>query len=113
MTIVDALTIMFSIITFERTHTIYVVFHSRGFFDVPRVLIADARSFQALAAILDYVTHLDSMSCWHRSDARQNGLLHCEFQKNEVMTMSVVGGQPKKARKYISYKQQNTSSALF
>ena len=38
----------------------------------PRVLIADARSFQALVAILDYVTRLASMSCWYRSDARQD-----------------------------------------
>ena len=38
------------IIAFDRTHT---VFRSRGFYDVPRVLLADARSFQALAAVLD------------------------------------------------------------
>ena len=57
---------------FERTHTIYVVFHSRGFYDVPRVLITDARSFEVFSAILDYVTHLASMSCWYRSDARQD-----------------------------------------
>ena len=34
-------------------------------------------------------------------------LLYCEFQKYEVMTMSVVGGQPKKKKKKIanpSYK---------
>ena len=32
------------------------------------------------------------------ADARQDEfkLLYCEFQKCEVMTMSVVGGQPKK-----------------
>ena len=35
------------------THTIYVVFQSRRFYDVPRVLFADAKSFQGLAAILD------------------------------------------------------------
>ena len=52
-------------------HIIYVVFHSRGFYNVPRVLIADARSFQTLAAVLDYVTHLASISCWYRSDASQ------------------------------------------
>ena len=40
-------------IAFDRKHTIYVAFHSCGFYDVPRVLIADARSFQALATILD------------------------------------------------------------
>ena len=27
-------------------------------------------------------------------------LLYCEFQKDEVMNMSVVGGQPKKTRKF-------------
>ena len=33
-------------------------------------------------------------------------LLYCEFQKYEVMTMSVVGGQPKKKKKHAntSYK---------
>ena len=51
------------IFAFNRTHTIYVVFHSRGFYDVPRVFIVDARSFQ---------THLTSMSFWYRSDARQD-----------------------------------------
>ena len=65
--------------------------NSRRFFDVPRVLIVDARSFEALAAILDYMTHLASMSCWYRSNLR---LLYCKFQKYEDMTMSVVGGQP-------------------
>ena len=35
-------------------------------------LTADARSLQALAAILDYVTHLAPISCWYRSDAKQN-----------------------------------------
>ena len=43
------------IIVFNRTNTIYVVFHSCGCYDVPWVLITDARSFQALATILDYM----------------------------------------------------------
>ena len=47
-----------------------VVFHSCKFYDVPRVLIADSRTFQALAS--DYVTYLVSMSCWYRSDAGQD-----------------------------------------
>ena len=64
-----------NIFAFDRTHTIDVVFHSRGFYDVQRVLIADARSFQALAAILDCVTYFASISCWYRSDARQDALL--------------------------------------
>ena len=85
------------IFAFKRTHTIYVVFHSRGCYDVPRVFIVDARSFQALATILDYV---------YRSDARQDEFILsqvtcCEFQK--FMTMAVVGDQPKK-RANTSYK---------
>ena len=45
--------------------------------------------------------HLASMLCWYRSDARQDDsdhlkLFYCKFQKCEVMTMSVVGDQPKK-----------------
>ena len=44
------------VIAFKRMHTNYVVFHSRVFYDVPRVLIAYAMSFQALAAILGYVS---------------------------------------------------------
>ena len=60
------------IIALDRTHTIYVVFQSRGFYDVPRVLIGDAKSFQALAATLDYVILLASTSLWYQSDARQD-----------------------------------------
>ena len=41
------------IIAFDRTHTVSLVFRSRGFYDVPQVLLADARSFQALATVLD------------------------------------------------------------
>ena len=64
-----------------RKHTVYVIFHSSGFYDVLRLLFADARSFQALAAIFDNVTYL------------LDKLLHSEFQKYEVMAMSVVGGE--------------------
>ena len=39
--------------TFDERHTTYVVLQSHGFYDVPWVLIADARSYQALAAIFD------------------------------------------------------------
>jgi len=35
-----------------------------------------------------------------------------EFQKYEVMTMSVVGSQPKKNMQIPVIKQQNTSNAL-
>ena len=83
-----------------------VAFHSCRFYDVARVLIADSRAFQALAAILDYVTYLVSMSCWYRSDASKMNLklLYCAFQKYEVMTISAEGGQPNpsyKATKHI------------
>ena len=66
------ITIPITIIAFDKTHTIYVLFYLRGFYDVPRVLIADAGSFRALTAILGYVIHLASMSYWYRSDARQD-----------------------------------------
>ena len=42
------------------------------------VLIADARSFQALAAILDSRPLLASISYWSRSDARQNEFYRLE-----------------------------------
>ena len=67
-------------------------------FSVPRVLIAHARSLQTFTAVLDWLTHLVAISCWYRSDARQDEsqkMLYCKFQKYEVMTMSVVEGQPK------------------
>ena len=62
----------------KHTHTIAFdfvfafVFQSCGFYNVPRVLITDARSFQALATILDYVPYLASISCRYRSDTRQD-----------------------------------------
>ena len=40
-------------------------------------------------------------------------LLYCEFQKYEVMTMSIVSGQPKEKMQLPGIKQQNTSNALF
>ena len=45
--------IVSTIIAFDRTHTIYVVSQSRQFYDIQRVLMADARSFQTLASIMD------------------------------------------------------------
>ena len=38
------------VVAFDRTHTIYVVFQSHEFYNVPWILIADATSFQAHAA---------------------------------------------------------------
>ena len=55
------------LIALDRMHTDHADFHSCGFYDVPWVLITDARSFPALAPILVYVTHLASISCWYRS----------------------------------------------
>ena len=65
---------------FDKTHTFYVVFQSPGFYDVQRVLIlfADARPFQALAAILDWLTHLASISYPYRSDAKQDEFGLCQ-----------------------------------
>ena len=40
-------------------------------------------------------------------------LLYCEFQKYEVMTMTVVGGWSKKHANPRCIKQQNISNALF
>ena len=61
------------------------------------VLMVDARSFQALAASLDWYTHLTSISYCYRSNARQDKfrLHYCECQNYEIMMKSVVGGQPK------------------
>ena len=91
-------------VTLDRSHTIYVASYSRGFSDVLRVLIADAWSIQASVPILRYVAHLPTISCCHRYDARQDEFrrrlnkLHYLIVnfKNEVMTRSVVGGQPNK-----------------
>ena len=62
-------------LAFDKTHIIYVVFQSPGFYDVQRVLIADARPFLVLAATLDWLTHLASISYRYRSDAKQAALL--------------------------------------
>ena len=60
-----------SFFAFDRTFPIYVVFHSRGFYDVPRVLIADAGFGRHLGL---YDTALALMSCRYRSEARQDEL---------------------------------------
>ena len=58
------LTLLYFTLTFYCVlqNAYYFRFSFPRVYDVPRVLIVDARSFQALAAILDYVTHLASMS---------------------------------------------------
>ena len=88
------------LITFGTTHTINDVFQSCRFYDVPRVLITDAMSSQALALNLGMTDTL-GLDCWYRSDdVDYLQLLYCEFQQYEFVTMSVVGGQPKKPRKF-------------
>ena len=63
-----------------------------------------------MAAILDSLTGLALISCWYQHDARQDEfklkLLHCEFQKYKVMTMSVVDVQLKKIMQIPAIKQQ-------
>ena len=93
------------IIGFDRTHTIYVVFQSHGLYDVPRVLIADARSFQALDAILDWLTDwhtlprclagIDPMPGKMNWDCLK--LLYCEFKKYEALLHITCGYQCDKA----------------
>lgn len=62
--------------TFDRTDAIYVVFHSCGLYDIPWISIADVSLFQALAAILEYVTHLP------RCQASIYPILLVDFQQN-------------------------------
>ena len=107
------------IVAFKRTRTIYVVFQSRGFYDVPWVLISDARSFQALAPILDWLT------IWPRFHAgidpmpRKMNLDHpCQAA---LLWISKVRGydrvcsrcSAKKTLKSQVIKQQNTANTLF
>ena len=79
-----------TLIAFDRTHTIV---------HIP--LIADARSFQALTAILGLLTHLASFLLGFRSDARQD-----EFRL-KLLRISKVRGYDH------VIKHQNTSNALF
>ena len=86
----------FFLIAFDRTHTFYVAFHSRGFYVVMRVLIVDARSFQDRHLGLTDTRVFDLMP--NTMNLNHLKLLYCEFHKYEVMTMSVVDGQPKKKK---------------
>lgn len=93
----------------ERT----LFFRSRRFYDIPRVLIADTRSFQASAAILDYLTYLALIACLYRIDAKQD-----EFRSQATLWwISKVRGcsrwSAKKKTQVPVLKQQNTSKALF
>ena len=49
-----------------RTYAIYVFFQSRWLYSVPQALTVDAKSFQTFAAILNWLTHLVSTTCWYR-----------------------------------------------
>ena len=88
-------------IALDRTHTIF----SPAGIDRGCWVIS---GFGHHLGLTDTLVHLVSMSCWYRSGARQDefrlsqAALSCEFQKYDVMTMSEVGGQPKK--KIPSYK---------
>ena len=90
------------LIALDRTNIIYVVFQAHGFL---WALIADARSFQTFSTILDWLTHLASISCWYQSDARQD-----EFTLSQVC---VFFGQPENTQMPVIVKQWNTSYALF
>ena len=74
--------------------SLYVVFNSRRFYNVPRELIEDARSCQVRSG---YGCHLGLTDTLSRSHANIDLISDncCEFHKYEVMTMSVVGAQPK------------------
>ena len=73
---------------------------SRRFYDVPLVLIANDRSFQAFGRHLKLIETLGldlmlvSIRCQINLDHLK--LLYGEFQKCEVMTMSAVGFSAKK-----------------
>ena len=76
-----------------------------GRFSFPRVLIVDARSFQAFAAIVDYVTNLASMSCYYRPDARQD-----EFRQSQaaLLWISKVRGYDHVCSRWSTRKKKNT-----
>ena len=101
----------------ETYYYFYVIFHSLWFYPVPRALIADAWSFQTLTAILDDVTHFASISCCIDPMANKMNLdyltlLYCTFQKYEVMTMCVVGGQPKKKPKLTVFLELRSAKTV-
>ena len=64
------------LIAFDRTHYIYVIFQSRKFYVFPRVLVHHLELTDRLALDLMLV----SIRC------------HGEFQKHEIMTLSLEGG---------------------
>ena len=69
-------------------HTVYVVVQSRGFYDVPRALIADARFFFSGLGLTDTLGTISS---------------YFIAKKNEVVTMPGVGVSAKKHAN-LSYK---------
>ena len=86
-------------------------------FSVPRVLRYPAGIDRGCLVISGFGHHLGltdtlaSMSCWYRSDAGQDEYrlsqaAFGEFQKYEVMTMSVVGDQSKKKNAQIPIIKQ-------
>ena len=73
-------------------HTMWVTFQSPGFYDVPRVLIH-------VCQVIWHTwprSHADIDPMPDKMSLDNPKLLYCEFQKYEVMTTSVLGGQSKK-----------------
>lgn len=68
-----------------------------------------------MAAILDSLTGLASISCWYQYDARQDEfrlkLLYCEARSYDQGSSRWWG--KKKHTQISAIKQQNTASALF
>jgi len=78
-------------------------------------LIAGARSFEAFGRHLGVTDGHDLMLVSIRCQKHLKPL-YCEFKKHQVMTMSVVGGLPKKEKKNTQIpviRQKNTSNAFF
>ena len=95
------------LIAFDRLFTSF--FSPAGFYDVQLILIADARSYPALAAILDWLTHLASISWWYRSDAR-----HDEFRKSlaVLLWISKVRGYDHVCRRWPKKHANNNYKAI-
>ena len=82
-------------------------------------MLVDMANFKSPRHIVQQSSNVSSSSYVmfeQRLFVGRDKLLYCEFQKYEVMAMSVVGGQPKKkshTRITCSYNAKNTSNELF
>ena len=77
------------VLSSSRTHTIYDTFHSREFYDVWRVLIADAKSFQAFRHLGLYDTFslnvmLVSIRCQERSIQTMSSCFIVNFKSTRL-----------------------------